>query len=86
MKHVNDDPTAAFSFPNNDAKPSVNENVIVYLARTLKSQTQNVTILAIGPGTNIALLLRTFPDVAKHIEEIVFLGGAIGIGIFLLKN
>jgi len=39
-----------------------------------------VTIVATGAQTNIALLLRMFPDVARRVEKIVFMGGAIGLG------
>jgi pyrimidine-specific ribonucleoside hydrolase len=30
----------------------------------------------LAPLTNIALLLRTYPDVAQGISEIIFMGGA----------
>ena len=41
---------------------------------------QKVTILAIGPLTNIALLLINHPDVVNYIEKIVLMGGSIGPG------
>ncbi|MDQ2757412.1 MAG: nucleoside hydrolase [Actinomycetota bacterium] len=39
-----------------------------------------VTLVTLAPMTNIALLLRTFPDVAGGIREIVFMGGAAAVG------
>jgi pyrimidine-specific ribonucleoside hydrolase len=39
-----------------------------------------VTLVPLGPLTNIALLLRTYPGVAKGIREIVFMGGAAQVG------
>jgi pyrimidine-specific ribonucleoside hydrolase len=39
-----------------------------------------VTLVPLGPLTNIALLLRTHPRVAKGIREIVFMGGAVAVG------
>ena len=39
-----------------------------------------VTLIPLGPLTNIALLLRTYPGVAKGIREIVFMGGAATTG------
>jgi pyrimidine-specific ribonucleoside hydrolase len=39
-----------------------------------------VTLVPLGPLTNIALLLRTHPDVAPGISEIVFMGGAANVG------
>src|SRR6185295_1658894 len=35
-----------------------------------------VTLLPLGPLTNIALLLRAFPDAAAGLREIVFMGGS----------
>jgi pyrimidine-specific ribonucleoside hydrolase len=39
-----------------------------------------VTLVPLAPMTNIALLLRTYPDAAAGLREIVFMGGAAGIG------
>jgi pyrimidine-specific ribonucleoside hydrolase len=39
-----------------------------------------VTLIPLAPMTNIALLLRTYPDAAAGLREIVFMGGAAGIG------
>ncbi|MEO6997982.1 MAG: nucleoside hydrolase [Terracoccus sp.] len=39
-----------------------------------------LTLVPLAPLTNIALLLRTYPDVAQGISRIVFMGGAAGIG------
>ncbi|MFD1054634.1 nucleoside hydrolase [Terrabacter terrigena] len=39
-----------------------------------------VTLVPLAPLTNIALLLRTHPDVASGIAEIVFMGGAANVG------
>src|SRR3954447_6930397 len=38
------------------------------------------TLIAVGPLTNIALLLATHPEVAPNIERIALMGGAIGQG------
>src|SRR6478672_2456173 len=39
-----------------------------------------VTLVPLAPLTNIALLLRTYPDVAPGIREIIFMGGAAQVG------
>ena len=36
--------------------------------------------MPLAPLTNIALLLRTYPDAAKGLKEIVFMGGAAEAG------
>lgn len=34
-----------------------------------------VTILAVGPLTNLAQALLTYPDIVKHVDEVVVMGG-----------
>jgi pyrimidine-specific ribonucleoside hydrolase len=39
-----------------------------------------VTLVALAPQTNLALLLRQYPDLAGNIERIVFMGGSASVG------
>jgi inosine-uridine nucleoside N-ribohydrolase len=39
-----------------------------------------VTIVATGPMTNLALFLTLHPELYDAIEEIVFMGGGVGVG------
>ncbi|KAF8630629.1 hypothetical protein AX15_002780 [Amanita polypyramis BW_CC] len=39
-----------------------------------------VTIVSTGPLTNIALFCSVFPDLLEAIDELVFMGGAVGTG------
>ncbi|MEO7943774.1 MAG: nucleoside hydrolase [Marmoricola sp.] len=39
-----------------------------------------VTLVPLAPLTNIALLLRTWPDAARGLRRIVFMGGAAHVG------
>ncbi len=41
---------------------------------------EQVTLVSMGPLTNIALLLRTYPSAADGMREIVFMGGAVDVG------
>lgn len=38
------------------------------------------TLIALAPLTNVALLLRMYPDVAARLDRIVFMGGSASIG------
>ncbi|KAI0092197.1 Inosine/uridine-preferring nucleoside hydrolase domain-containing protein [Irpex rosettiformis] len=40
----------------------------------------HVTIVATGPLTNIALFVSVYPDLVTGVDEIVFMGGGVGIG------
>ena len=64
-----------------------------YLAERLRSATEPVRILALGPLTNIAEALERNPGISSHIRELVFLGGAVYArgnlqdgGVFHTKN
>jgi inosine-uridine nucleoside N-ribohydrolase len=45
-----------------------------------KLQERPLTLIAIGPLTNIALLIATHPELTSQIERVVIMGGAIGLG------
>lgn len=46
----------------------------------LSAALERVTIIATGPLTNVATLLRDRPDAAESIEEVVWMGGSTGRG------
>jgi purine nucleosidase len=48
----------------------------VFLIQTLMNAPTPLTLVAIGPLTNIALALRTEPRIKAHIERIVLMAGA----------
>lgn len=54
------------------------ENGILYLRDQILAMPagEKITLVPIGPLTNIALLLKTFPEVVERVEEIVLMGGA----------
>jgi pyrimidine-specific ribonucleoside hydrolase len=58
-----------------DPRPAV-----VALADLLLSSAAPVTVAAIGPLTNLALLLRVYPDAAARIGRLVVMGGSAGRG------
>jgi len=41
---------------------------------------EKVALVALGRLTNVALMLTLFPEVKKNLRQIVFMGGAIGMG------
>jgi purine nucleosidase len=62
------------------SKTVLKKNCVLHMFETIMKHPVNVTIVATGMLTNVALLLRTFPEVQTKITEIVLMGGAIGIG------
>ncbi len=53
---------------------------IAMLRRLILEHPSPVTIVALAPQTNLALLLRIHPEVASNIARIVFMGGSAGVG------
>ncbi len=50
------------------------------VCRAAADEGRPVTLVPLAPLTNIALLLRTYPDAARGIREILFMGGAAHVG------
>jgi len=55
------------------------ELILYKLNQTYQSKKQKVTILATGPLTNIAELVRDHPQAMQWIEQVVIMGGALDV-------
>ncbi|WEV64729.1 nucleoside hydrolase [Bifidobacterium sp. ESL0732] len=49
------------------------------IIKTVHQYPHEVTVVAIGPQTNVAAALLIDPSIADEIKEIVFMGGGLGI-------
>jgi inosine-uridine nucleoside N-ribohydrolase len=56
------------------------EGAVELIARILREASEPVAIAPIGPLTNIALLIRLYPDLAARIAHLSIMGGSIGEG------
>ncbi len=50
------------------------------IARALEESPRPVTLVPMGPLTNIALFLAVYPELVPKVERIVLMGGSIGMG------
>lgn len=41
---------------------------------------KKVSLVACGPLTNISLFVSVYPELMEAVEQIVFMGGGVGIG------
>jgi len=49
------------------------------MAAAVRQNPGRITILALGPMTNVAMLLRLHPDLESRIRRIVFMGGNVHV-------
>ena len=59
---------------------AVGEHAVELMARLLRTHPEPIAIAPVGPLTNIALLLRMYPELAPRIAHLSILGGSIGEG------
>ncbi len=56
------------------------KSAVQLMAEVLEASEEPITIVAVGPLTNIALLLFSYPHLKPKIKEISIMGGGIGLG------
>lgn len=69
-----------FDFDDPDEHLLLKENAVEAMYRVLFESDIKITLVPIGPLTNIALLFEAHPDSKEKVEKIVLMGGAIGRG------
>ncbi|SED68842.1 nucleoside hydrolase [Ruania alba] len=60
--------------------PPARVHAVELLRQQLTSSEQPITLVALGPLTNVALLLRMYPAAAARIGRIVLMGGSASVG------
>jgi len=83
-RHVHgDDGMADLGWPSPERRPDPRHAVELLadlLSQAAGRADDRVTLVTLAPLTNIALLLRTYPDAAAGLREIVVMGGAANVG------
>jgi inosine-uridine nucleoside N-ribohydrolase len=59
---------------------AIEQHAVDFLAEHILGSDRPVTVVPVGPLTNIALLLARYPETAGNVERIVLMGGAIAEG------
>ena len=52
----------------------------IWIVDTIKNSPEKITVIPVGPCSNIALALRIDPTIVENIEEIIIMGGADNMG------
>ena len=64
----------------NPKKSASNIHAVDFIADAVKKNFGEITLVATGPLTNVALFALRYPDLVKGIKEFVFMGGGIAFG------
>lgn len=55
------------------------QDAVSFLIETLDAHPGEITVLALGPMTNLSMALNLRPDLAHQIPSLVFMGGALRV-------
>jgi inosine-uridine nucleoside N-ribohydrolase len=58
----------------------VKESAVELMARLANEHAGELMVIALGPLTNVARLLKEHPDAAKQLKRIVVMGGSVAVG------
>jgi len=79
-RHVHgEDGMGDLGLPRSQRSP-VGIHAVELLRTTLASATEPITLIPLAPLTNIAVLVRTYPELLDRIDRIVLMGGAAAVG------
>lgn len=65
--------------PRSEAK-AVDEHAVDLIARLVRARPGEITLVATGPLTNVALLLERYPEVGPALRDLVIMGGSLAGG------
>jgi inosine-uridine nucleoside N-ribohydrolase len=60
-------------------KKAADESAVSFIVNTVLAHPQEITIVALGPLTNIAQAIRAEPRFAENVKRLVIMGGAIAL-------
>lgn len=69
-----------FHFEAPDMSLLLKQNAVEAMRTVLLESDEKIEILAIGPLTNLALLISLYPEVKEKIERVVLMGGSLTRG------
>lgn len=69
----------AFARPRPEPSYPAGENAVDFIVRKVKEFPNEITLLATGPATNIALAVKVHPEIVPLVKRIIYMGGAVDI-------
>jgi purine nucleosidase len=77
---ADDDGLPGIRLPEPGLEPAEDHAVDAIIETVYAHPPQTITLCALGPLTNVALVMSKDPDVAERLEGIALMGGAAGLG------
>ncbi|MEI5994063.1 ribonucleoside hydrolase RihC [Candidatus Enterococcus mansonii] len=69
-----------YEFPESKYELLTKNHAVIEMYKVLMESKEKTTIVGIGPLTNIALLLRMYPECVEKVEELIIMGGSLARG------
>jgi inosine-uridine nucleoside N-ribohydrolase len=66
------------SLPEPQLRP-LNQHAVDLIIEKVMAAPREITLVAVGPLTNIAMALRKEPRIAEYVREVVIMGGALRV-------
>jgi pyrimidine-specific ribonucleoside hydrolase len=73
------DGLVGIELPEPARRPS-HSGAIELMHQLIMASPEPVSLVTLGPKTNVAMLIIMYPDVAARLEQIIFMGGSVGGG------
>lgn len=65
-----------YDFPEPRTENLLKEHAVEAMRRVILTSEEKITLVCIGPLTNVALLFKIYPEVKANVQEIVLMGGS----------
>jgi purine nucleosidase len=76
-KHVHGDDGLGNTFDKEPLAEAEKEDAVDFIINQVKKLPNELTIISVGPLTNLALAVKKAPEIVNLVKEVVIMGGAV---------
>ncbi|MCK1994968.1 nucleoside hydrolase [Peribacillus muralis] len=78
-KHVHGEDGLGNTLKGQPSLQAAHESAVDFIINQVKSRPQEITVIAVGPLTNIALAIKKSPEIMSLVKEVIIMGGAVKV-------